>query len=314
MEIQNIYFKTVLENANNLNKPRENDYIGENGLLYCGKCKTPRQYILNVFGTTCVVPIMCACLEAEEKERKIRAEISETEYAYYRFKSYTNDPFSLKTWFDSNDYRISERLIEERKTLLQGICFCNEKWKDHTFIIDDCRNPRVSRAAHRFVENFQSFEGSHKGICFYGGVGTGKSFYAACIANALIDKGKSVFMTNFAWIRNKVQESFNSRQNFLEKLNDFDLLILDDIGAEANTEYMQELIFDVIEERSSQGQPLIVTTNLTIEQMNNPESLKQERIYSRILGMTCPVKVLGNDRRIEKLKNDKTKFDKLIGD
>ena len=75
------------------------------------------------------------------------------------------------------------------------------------------------------------------------------------------------------------------------------LLIIDDLGIERNTEYALEQVYAVIDERYKTGLPLIITTNLTISQLRNPEDVAHARIYSRVLEMCTPVHVPGHDRR-----------------
>ena len=82
----------------------------------------------------------------------------------------------------------------------------------------------------------------------------------------------------------------------------YDLLIIDDLAAERNTEYMKEIVTTVIDERYRSGRPLIVTTNMTGQEMKNPADIGTDRILSRLFEMCDPVEVVGIDRRKEKLK------------
>lgn len=296
------------------NKVEPGDYVGEDGLWYCGKCKTPKQGRYETpFGV--IAPMhMCECRMAAYEQKMRQQQIEELEVAYSIFKGTNENGLQgLKRWFDRHSFEKSEKLVAEHKRVLRHLCFTEKKMLNWTFENDDKKNAKTSHASHNFVKNFEQFYKSGQGICFYGDVGTGKSYHAACIANALIDMGRSVFMTNFDWIRNKVQEDFGGKQDFLDSLNTFDLLILDDIGSEADTKFMQEIVFAVIDARSRAGLPLIVTTNLTVNQMNHAESLTERRIYSRVLGMCLPVKVEGTDRRQEQLKANANDLKDLLG-
>lgn len=53
---------------------------------------------------------------------------------------------------------------------------------------DDKRNPKVSDVCRRYVENWAEMKARNIGILFYGDVGTGKSFLACAIANALLER------------------------------------------------------------------------------------------------------------------------------
>ena len=84
---------------------------------------------------------------------------------------------------------------------------------------------------------------------FWGGVGKGKSYLAACIANALMEKEVAVCMTNFATILNDLAASFDGRNEYISRLCSYPLLILDDFGMERGTEYGLEQVYSVIDSR-----------------------------------------------------------------
>ena len=136
------------------------------------------------------------------------------------------------------------------------------------------------------------------GLLLWGSVGTGKSFFAGCIANALLAQGVPVLMTNFAKILGAVTGMYGmERQRFLSSLNTYSLLILDDLGAERNSEYALEQLFGVVDSRYQSRKPMIVTTNLTLEELKHPSDLAHERIYDRLLERCVPVKMNGKNIR-----------------
>ena len=159
----------------------------------------------------------------------------------------------------------------------------------------------------------KEFRAKGKGLLLFGNVGTGKTFYAACIANALIDRGIPCLVTNFARIANTVQGFFEGRQEYYDSLNRFPLLLIDDLAAERKTEYMQEIVFNVIDSRYRAGLPLIVTTNLTREEMQHPADITYQRIFSRLFEMCTPIEIYGKDRRCVALQNEIAGDKRLLG-
>ena len=121
------------------------------------------------------------------------------------------------------------------------------------------------------------------GLLLWGGVGTGKSFLAGCIANALMEQEVPVRMTNFARILNELNGSFSGRNDIVDKFCRYPLLIIDDFGMERSTEYALEQIYNIVDSRYRSRKPLIVTTNLTLDEIRHPQDTAHARIYDRLL-------------------------------
>lgn len=116
-------------------------------------------------------------------------------------------------------------------------------------------------------------------------------------------------MRNFSEIINDLQNGgFELDKNkYIDSLVGVELLILDDLGMERDTAYALEQVYNVINARSLKGKPTIMTTNMSIEQLNNEkESLIYQRIYSRVLEMCIPILLKGEDirKKIHKKKMD----------
>ena len=101
---------------------------------------------------------------------------------------------------------------------------------DYTFANDKGYNPEIKKA-QRYVTEWAMMKENCIGLLLWGNVGTGKTFIAACIANALIEKGVSVLMTNFSKILNSLSAMFDvDRNKFIESFNRYSQLIIDDLG------------------------------------------------------------------------------------
>lgn len=288
----------------------EGDYYGDDGLLYCGKCNTAKQCRVTVFGRERTPYCLCKC-EAEKQrieDEKRRIADMEDEFKYQRSIGKTDD--ELLHWLERRDYKKSSKLCEERHGILQRKCFPDSNMNEWTFENDDGEKPEITKAMKNYVGNFDKFLEEGKGLLLYGSVGTGKTYAAACVANSLIDIGYPVFMTNFSRI---AKIKFEEQQEFYDGLNRYPLLILDDLAAERKTEYMNEIVYSVIDARYRAGLPLIVTTNLTAEELKNPSDISNIRTYSRLLEMCHPIKVEGKDKRREKLKANFASMSELLG-
>lgn len=145
-------------------------YLGADGLMHCTVCKEPVEafYPKGSLLEMRKHHRQCAC------ERKAYAE----EAQYYKEKEH-------------------RELIARNKK----ICFEEKEMEGFTFQNVE-RDSGVIRIAEEYVTNWQKMKQNHMGYLFWGPVGTGKSYLAACIANALLEKEVTVKMTNFNTILN----------------------------------------------------------------------------------------------------------------
>lgn len=250
------------------------------GLMHCSRCRQPREIRFVLFGREMQEHCTCKCQEEEIRRQQQ----------------------------ERDEQKRLERLAQLRK---QG--FEESAMQELTFEADDGKSPKIKQAAMRYCERFAEFREQGLGLCIYGNVGRGKTFTAACIANELIDKGYAVMMTNFQRIINRMQESFEGRQRYLDELNGFDLLIIDDLAAERDTEFVNEIVYTVIDSRYRLKRPLIVTTNITPSEMQAVKEISRRRIYSRVLEICHPLEIIGTDRRKQAAVNKMSELSKLLG-
>ena len=245
------------------------DYTGEDGLLYCGKCRTPKEAYfpadkVALFGRD-RHPAECDCQRAQRMEREA-----------------------------AEQQRKHRDKVEELKRL----GFTDPAMREWTFANDNGKCPQMGMA-HSYVERWEQMKEGNHGLLLWGKVGTGKSYFAGCIANALMEQEVAVRMTNFSAILNDLTASFEGRNEYIERLCRFPLLIIDDFGMERGTEYGLEQVYNVIDSRYRSRKPLIVTTNLTLDSLQNPLDTAHARIYDRLLEMCAPILFTGENFRRE---------------
>ncbi|UWG68832.1 MAG: AFG1-like ATPase [Bacteriophage sp.] len=259
----------------------EGDYRNEDGLLMCGKCHTQKECALaKRDGTTRTVRCACECSvaqnarEAEEKRKRDRMQ-----------------------YLDS----------------MRRTGFPDAEMREWTFAKSDHTDRKNENIARKYVANFNAMREQGTGLLLCGSVGTGKSFLAASIANGLISQGTPCLMTNFSRIISRISEKFGGDQKYLDDLNRFDLLIIDDLGAERDSEYMWEKVMNVIDARYRAGLPLIVTTNLNPKDLYDPSDIRRQRVFSRLKEMCIFLGVNGADRRSKKMQDKLTAAKSLLG-
>lgn len=260
-------------------KAEQGDYIVD-GLLYCGNCKTAKQTRVTFMGVEKTPYCLCKC-EAEKRDREEEA-IRQQE---------------------------RERVIRDYRKM----GFPDSEMESWTFGNDDMANPTLTKAMQAYVEKFADFKQMGKGLLLHGSVGTGKTYAACEVANALVDKGYPVLVTNFARLTNTIQGLFEGKQEYIDSLNRFTLLVIDDLGAERKSEFMQEMVYNIVDSRYRSGLPMIVTTNLDLSEITNPKDIGNSRIYDRILERCHPIAVTGSSRRRKAVREEYNEMQRMLG-
>lgn len=204
-----------------------------------------------------------------------------------------------------------KRREAEKTEARRRACFDGSNLVNAVFDNDDGANEQLSRVCRAYAKKFSP---SSRWLLLYGDCGTGKSFAAACILNELIDRGYSA---RFATVSRIEKELFDAENKayILDKLSRVDILCIDDFGAERGTEYMQQIVFDLIDTRSKSGKPCIITTNLSSRDFSYPKRFDAKRIYSRILEHAITLEVGGSDRRVTSfLNSNKARLAELLGE
>lgn len=275
----------ILENmareASRANHYEKGDYLNEDGLLMCGKCHTAKQ-----------------CRFTASWDGKEKTPYTPCDCARERH--------------DTEEQARQAQNLRIEVNRLRKLGFPDSEMANWTFNTDDGTNKTASDIAHRYVDNFDEMKRHGKGLLFYGPVGSGKTFLAACIANELISQGRPCLVTNFARITNTLQGMFDGKQRYLDDLNRLDLLVIDDLSTERDTPYMNEMIFNIIDSRYRSGKPLVLTTNLSKEELVNQPNTDKQRIYSRLVEMCFPVEVKNVDRRKKKAQEDSADLRRLL--
>lgn len=237
------------------------DFRDETGHLICGLCLTRKQTtVIDPLGNERRVNCLCRC-EADRRETERLRKIER------------------------------EKIEELRKNGIHDSTV--DSW---TFENDDGTNPKME-TARKYVKNWPEMLSENIGLLIYGTVGTGKTYMAASIANALLDNCVSVLVTSFPRLINKLGRFDGDNNAFLKSLNRYKLIVIDDLGVERQSDFVMEQVYGIIDERYKSGKPMIITTNIPIEEIRNPKDVRYSRIYDRILENCIPVQVTGESRR-----------------
>lgn len=246
-------------------------------IAYCSECNSPLEIKRMFLGALRKLPVICECRKKE---------------------------------VDEFEAQRKKRQHDEFINSIKNIGIPDEEYRKRRFSADDMRMPKITNICKKYVMTWDYVYSQNHGMILHGDTGTGKTFYAACIANALAERGINVLMTNIPALISKMSHDFESeKEDVLYRLSKVPLLIIDDFGVERVSDYTTEKIYEIIDTRYRSGKPLIITTNQDTEKWFSDTNVKNERIYSRIREMCSinPPRITGNERRYEnfmKKRND----------
>ncbi len=141
------------------------------------------------------------------------------------------------------------------------------------------------------------FTSRSPGLLMLGNTGLGKTHLSLAIAGQVINRGYGVIYASAQNILNKLENEKFGRSDSTDtekSLIECDLLILDDLGTEFSTQFTVSAIYNIINSRLLASKPTIISTNLTMEQL---ESTYTQRISSRILSEYTILQFDGTDVR-----------------
>lgn len=147
----------------------------------------------------------------------------------------------------------------------------------------------------RYADEFSK---SSRSLLMYGRTGLGKTHLSLAVAGEVTKKGYSVIYDSAQNILNKIEREHFSRnavsEDTLGAVCECDLLILDDLGSEFQTNFTLSTVYTIINNRILLSLPTIISTNLDNRKI---EEKYGERIASRIAGDYFNLGFCGKDIR-----------------
>ena len=164
---------------------------------------------------------------------------------------------------------------------------------------------RTLRTCRRFAENFTP--GRSGNLLLFGAPGLGKTFLSACIARVVSEDGYSVVYDTASHIFSLLEDAKFRRgdedDEETRRLDQCDLLIIDDLGTEMNSTFVQSALYQLINGRLLGMKSTIISTNLTPEDIGRRYS---QQVYSRIEGEYTILPFIGTDiRQLKRQRGEK---------
>ncbi len=237
--------------------------LTDRDLLYCGACGGLKQWrVYAPFLDRIIEPyVLCECEQKAEGRESGR--IAE----------------------ENRQRRISANLSQADSLMLKN-----------TFSADKYPESSAGKTFRDYCRRWHEYyKPKNLGLYIYGGVGTGKTFYASCIANEIAREYTATVRA--LSVTKAVNDLFSTddKSGYIDELAGVDLLILDDFGAQRRTDYASEVMFSIIDERYKAQKPLILTSNLDYAELQKHRST--DRVYDRVIDMCIPFPMTGSSMR-----------------
>ena len=215
---------------------------------------------------------MCACLRSYYAREQI-AELSHMlDIGSQSFDTFRLDYYDRQTW---PEFHRSPR-------------------ENMEFILSSCRS---------YAENFDAYP--HKNLFFNGPPGLGKTFLSACIARVVSEQGYAVVYDTAANILSRFEtrkfarygEESRQAEADTRRYLTCDLLILDDLGSEFTSPFVQAALYELINTRLIEGKRTVISSNLNLEGVRQRYS---PQVASRLEGEYLLMAFFGQDIRLLK--------------
>lgn len=178
------------------------------------------------------------------------------------------------------------------------------RFGDRTFdnYITTSENKEAYGSALDYAENFKQKKSQGQGLLLSGTVGTGKTHLAAAITLRLIESGQSVIFGTVTTLLGRIRETYAKNSEFdereiIDQLTSVSLLVIDDLGKEKPTEWVEQTLYEIINTRYEHNMPLIITSNISLKEVRDRYENNGPAIESRIIEMCRGIRMIGKDYR-----------------
>ena len=254
-------------------KLMEDEYFGEDGKVYCKNCNTSRVAVYDARFIRC----KCQC-QMEKIE---------------------------KAYEEERQAKIKEHLEKLKEQSLLG-----ERYKNFTFDSVEIINEEHQNIINRLKKYCEGFKEHNEGLGIYlfGSNGSGKTLLTACMLDKLNSQFIECMFTNIHKIKEELLSSDPKRQKaFLNRVYTVPVLFLDDFATEVvkkngEDNWLQDVIYDVINTRYNNMLPIIYTSNCSLKQCLEERGVMQKTI-DRIFESTVQIKLDLPSYRLRKKEN-----------
>ena len=195
-----------------------------------------------------------------------------------------------------------ELKLEEENRNSRDKDILNAKMSD---IFRDKERIKVIKWLKNFYDTYNK-NGNFKGLYLYGNFGCGKTYLISALFNELSKKRISSEIVYFPELLSSIKSDFDSYGDRMDYLENVDLLLIDDIGAEKVSEWSRdEILGTILNKRMNNYKTTFFTSNLDMDslmhhfRMNNysDDEMNARRILERIKQLSEEMELIGENKR-----------------
>lgn len=227
--------------------------------------------------------------------------------------NYIWNTYDIENYGEASFIREEERTDGEfRKTrAMIPFEFIGVKPKDLNWNLYECNIEDQKKIANAFIVNFDKFESQGKGLYIYSKKkGSGKTMLSCCLLNELIDtrpiNAKFITVPDFIELTKKGFK-YEECNEEVDSIFGTRLLVLDDIGVQMTKEWVDTVLYRLINYRMTKKLVTIFTSNIPANKLKI-----DERISERIIKMTIPLILPEVSIRAKKAHEENAAFIKEI--
>lgn len=171
--------------------------------------------------------------------------------------------------------------------------------------ITDKKRVKVIKWLKNFYDEYDK-NGEFKGLYLHGNFGCGKTYLISALFNELSKKRVSTEIVYFPELLRDIKSDFDTFADRIEYLENVDLLLIDDIGAEKVTEWSRdEILGTILQKRMNNYKTTFFTSNLNLEELErhlritsfSDDEIKARRIIERVKQLTENVELISENKR-----------------
>ncbi|MCK9470947.1 MAG: ATP-binding protein [Bacilli bacterium] len=219
------------------------------------------------------------------------------------------DPYGMASYisFENGKVELTYYQVKTTDDKLERLFFPNKEEVLNQELYKDAKRVMVLKEVLRIENNYKPRQ-FFKGIFIHGNFGTGKSFIMQKLAISLSNKGANVIIAYYPDLVRTIKSSITSRDTevIINKLKHADVLMLDDIGAETNTNFIRdEVLGPILQYRMESKLPMCMTSNLDLKDLRShfedtysgANKINSDRIISRIRSLMVEVNLIDKNYR-----------------